>query len=69
MTPEQNEKFKAWAIGYFALSNFALSNKQVICQHKFYLRNRCGKCDLPARLIIDLKNARVAWKAALENDL
>jgi len=64
MTPEQNEKFKAWAIGYFALSN-----KQVICQHKFYLRNRCGKCDLPARLIIDLKNARVAWKAALENDL
>jgi len=59
MTPEQNEKFKAWAMGYFALSD-----KQVICQHKFDLRNRCVQCDLPARIIVDLKNAKAGWEAA-----
>ena len=68
MTPEQNEKFKKWAMGYFEISE-----EQWNCAHdnSFYLKLedstlRCNCCDYNHELTEKRVISKAAWMSALK---
>ncbi len=67
MTPEQNEKFKTWAINYAGLKG-----EQMECKHKQFIHGTytklCSICFIEYETAHCLLVAKAAWIAAIESE-